>query len=296
MLVPVVMEVSRRAFLSGLMTGLGQVMLPAPGRRLEPTLFRVNVPVRGLPRTLDGLRIGQVSDTHIGAVLGVDHLRRALDLLRRDPPEILVATGDLVDDAGLARPCLDELASIRAGLGRFYILGNHENYAGRERIIDEAMRHPHVRLLLDAGHLVHEGGIRVHVAGLDYPREEDTRVAFHASPLPHVVIQRIQPRLPERLRAASQAADEGDFRLRLVHHPDAWTAMAGDAAELTLSGHTHGGQVAPLGTMLAHSAFAYVLGMYERPGQHLYVNGGTGHWLPLRSVPAEVTLLTLRRV
>lgn len=290
------LEISRRALLRGVMGGLMKTLVPGGGAECEPTLFRVNVPVKNLPRALDGLRIGQVSDVHVGATLGVDHLQRALALFRTNPPDILVATGDLVDDAQLARPCLDALATVRAGLGRFYILGNHENYAGREDIIATARAHESVHFALDEDHEIRAAGLRMRVLGLDYPMDERMGLSFRFAPVPHPVTRRTFPHLANEVERAAGRVAEADFRLCLVHHPETFDALPG-SVELTLSGHTHGGQVAPWGTMLANSAFKYPLGLYKDGGRHLYVNGGTGHWLPLRvGVPAEVTELTLRRV
>jgi predicted MPP superfamily phosphohydrolase len=82
-----------------------------------------------------------------------------------------------------------------------------------------------------------------------------------------------------------------------VHHPDNFDVIASRNVELTLAGHTHGGQVAPLGPFMKDRLFKYVRGLYQKEQSHLYVSGGTGHWFPVRwGVPAEVTELTLRRV
>ena len=82
----------------------------------------------------------------------------------------------------------------------------------------------------------------------------------------------------------------------LAHHPDFFPHAAKHGAALTLSGHTHGGQVGAFGRSLTGFGFKYPLGRYRLGDSHLYVSGGTGHWFPFRlGVPREVTVLTLRR-
>ncbi len=291
------MEMDRRSALANMMMAAVSRLLPGdPRGNLEPRLLKVNVVVPGLSRSLDGLRIGQVSDTHIGATLTLDHLQRAVAVFGRDPPDIFVMTGDLLDDVNLARACLDVLGTVKAPYGHFYIMGNHENYAGRDAMLREARAHPKVKLLLDSDTGVAVPGARIHVCGLDFSPLERVRVRWEATPLPHPVWLQ-PPAMADDARRAVERSVTADFRLALVHHPDFFDALAAQGMDLTLSGHTHGGQVAPFGTSMARGIFKYPLGHYTQNNRHLYVNGGTGHWLPLRvGVPAEVTELTLRRV
>jgi predicted MPP superfamily phosphohydrolase len=94
---------------------------------------------------------------------------------------------------------------------------------------------------------------------------------------------------------AFASARPGETLLCLSHHPDFFPIASQRGARLTISGHTHGGQVAGIGSALAHLFFKHVLGWYGDGDNKLYVSGGTGHWLPFRiGVPAEVTVLTLK--
>ncbi|MEW5847277.1 MAG: metallophosphoesterase [Myxococcota bacterium] len=252
-------------------------------RNLHPALHKVTVPVRGLDRRLHGMRIGQISDVHVGAVLGVDHLEKALRAFGRYPPDLLAVTGDLLDDASQASACFELLSRVRSPYGRFFVMGNHDNYAGRDKVLRAARSHAAPTTLVNQGELVDVQGARFLVGGVDYP---NIRARFKN--LLHVHERNVG--------AALQRAPDADFRLCLVHHPDCFDVARTRGAELTLSGHTHGGQVAPLGPFMANRIFNYVLGHYVAGDSHLYVNGGTGHWFPLRvGVPAEVTELTLVR-
>src|SRR5687768_13674531 len=121
---------SRRELLQTLMTSPPVAALMKEAETLSPlrpTLKRVNVPVAGLDRRLDGLRIGQISDTHIGAVLGVDHMQAALRVLEREPPDLFVMTGDLLDDVAVGPALFEMMAKVKAPYGRFFIMGNHDN-------------------------------------------------------------------------------------------------------------------------------------------------------------------------
>ena len=172
-----------------------------------PVLKQVNVPVVGLDRRLDGLRVGQLTDVHVGATLGVDHLERSLALFGKAPPEILCVTGDLLDDPRLTRPSLDVLAARNAPYGTFYTLGNHEGFVDRNAIIHTARQHEGVKLLINESVNVEVQGARVNVSGVDYPEHQEATA----------------PRDPINaacVASACERSDDGALRLCLAHHPD----------------------------------------------------------------------------
>lgn len=250
---------------------------------LEPTLFRVDVPVPGLDRKLDGVRIGQITDVHLGFAMPLGHLAEAVALLEPDPPEILAVTGDLLDDIALAPGAFEILQRVHAPYGRFFIMGNHDNEAGRQRVLEVARGAHGFTTLVNEELDLMVGGARVHVSGVDFPKVL-SNWDFNA----HIS----QPFVEQSTRRLEHA----DFRLCLVHHPDNWDFVVPKGIELTLSGHTHGGQVAPFGPAVAQRVFKYLYGLYQQGPSRLYVSGGTGHWFPYRlGVPSEVTVLTLRR-
>ena len=94
--------------------------------------------------------------------------------------------------------------------------------------------------------------------------------------------------------AFAEETESNESLLCLSHHPEFFPFAAERNVGLTLSGHTHGGQVA-IGGKSVFSTYQYMLGQYQLGDSHLYVSGGTGHWLPVRfGVPTEVTVITLR--
>jgi len=250
---------------------------------IVPELTRVVVPVPGLDRRLDGMRIGQVSDVHIGQGFEPEYLKRALAVFGRVPPDVMVSTGDMLDDPLLARACFDLLAERKAPYGTFYSLGNHENFRDRNHIIKEGRSHAALKLLVNESVQVEVQGARFFVSGVDFPLDQSATSAR-------------TPVNAQFVAAANERSDDGDFRLCLAHHPDDFDEIRARGVELTLSGHTHGGQTA-LADPLTRKFFTYFQGLYRSGASHLYVNSATGGGLFFRiGRPPEVTELTLRRV
>jgi hypothetical protein len=246
----------------------------------------VEVRLRGLPRALDGFRIGQITDVHVGTFIDVEYVRATVEAMNEARVDLQVMTGDLIDDLTQLDGTMAALATCRAPHGMLAILGNHEHWRGlppiREAYAASARRGSPVRLLVDEAHVLEHAGQRVRVVGVDYP-----------------LGRRGMGAKVERMQRSAEVAFRGtsaeEVVLCLTHHPDFFPFAVERGARLTLAGHTHGGQVAILGMPLFRFAFDYMLGRYRRGDGQLYVSGGTGHWLPFRlGVPAEVSILTLR--
>jgi predicted MPP superfamily phosphohydrolase len=277
-----------------LLTGVGQALpLAAMGTGglgvasgvREFVVRREEVRVPGLPERLDGFRIGQLTDVHVGAFVTPEDLARAVRVLDGEGVHLQVMTGDLIDDLEQLPGTMDALGSNVAPHGMVAVLGNHEHFRGVGPVLEAYARlsPERVRLLVDGSHTLHHEGEPLRVVGVDYPLPMGFRARRELS------------MAMSAERAFREVAGE-PFTLCLSHHPDFFPHADRHGAHLTLSGHTHGGQVAVLGLPLLGFAFDHVLGRYRRGDRHLYVSGGTGHWLPFRvGVPAEVTVLTLRR-
>ncbi|RKH00991.1 metallophosphoesterase [Corallococcus sp. CA053C] len=256
------------------------------GGSLGFTVREVEVKLRGLPAALDGFRIGQITDVHVGPFISPEYLRGAVDAMNAAGVDLQVMTGDLIDDVNQLDDTLAALAATTARHGMLAILGNHEHWRGLEEVLGGyealARRGAPVRLLVDETHVLEHEGQRIRVVGVDYPMSgRSHRVR--------------DERMKESAETSFQGGNPDDFVLCLSHHPDFFSYAAERGARLTLSGHTHGGQVAFLGIPLFGFAFKHMLGRYRFRDSHLYVSGGTGHWLPFRiGIPPEVTLLTLR--
>jgi predicted MPP superfamily phosphohydrolase len=211
------------------------------------------VPVRipGLPKELDGYVIGQISDIHTGLFVGERELGEAAEIMRKLKPDLVVATGDLVDmDSGHAPRLARTLADFPTRDGVFAILGNHDYYAGFEAV-SAAVRAAGVTLLVNESRVI-QGGFGL--IGID-----DAWSESYGGQGPDLSrgIASLPPEMP---------------RILLAHQPNAFYRRVAGKVALQLSGHTHGGQIRPGNRLL----WGPVAGRYERLGSTLYVNRGFG--------------------
>jgi predicted MPP superfamily phosphohydrolase len=242
-------------------------------------LEEIEVRVRHWPKALDGYTIVQVSDVHVGAFVGERELREGFELVRRARPDLLVATGDLVDmDAEEVRALLVRMAASGARDGAYAILGNHDHYAGAEAV-SGFFRASEVRLLDNA----HARLRRADGGGFALLGVDDLHGRRGGSP---------EHRGPDLSRAL-RGLDQDIPRILLAHQPKYFDEAQG-LVDLQLSGHTHGGQINP-GVRPASMVMDFVAGRYERAGSTLYVNRGYGVTGPPSRVgaPPEVTKIVI---
>lgn len=245
------------------------------GGMRPPRVVEHEVELPGLTAAADGFRMVQLSDVHLGTLIGGGRLQRLVDRTAELAPDAVAITGDLVDgDAGVVEELLPQLATLRAPAGVFAVLGNHEYYAGRARSR---------RLLANAGYTVLdnaavEAAPRLWIAGVP-----DARGAA-------------QTGRPEAdLEAALAAIPEGDAVVLLQHSPEAEDAAAAAGVGLMLNGHTHGGQIWPF-SLLVRTAYRHVAGRFQIGPMTQIVSRGAGFWgPPMRlGAPAEIIVVTLR--
>ncbi|GLC27665.1 metallophosphoesterase [Roseisolibacter agri] len=252
----------------------------------DPVVREEVVRVRGLPSTLDGLRIANLGDVHVGRFVVPADLARAVDLVDARGVDLLAVTGDLIDDVRLIEPTLDALERERAR-PVVAILGNHDK--AHESAVVTAMRRraPRLTLLVNGSVVIPHGGGSVRVVGADYPL--DAR-GGHVLPRPQQ-----DAAMRDFAARAFAGATSGETIIALSHHPAFFRVAAARGAALTLASHTHGGHVR-FGRRPLIDAFDYTHGPYRRGEAHLDVSAGVGHWLPLRiGVPREIVIVTLRR-
>jgi hypothetical protein len=236
-----------------------------------------------LPPALDGLRIVQLSDLHVGPHTSRRFLARVARATAEAEPTMIVVTGDLVDDHV---PDVAHYAAafghLRAPLGVYAVAGNHDVYAGWPAVRAALERLP-LTVLVNAARVVTWRGARVAVVGTGDPA--GGRGGTPAGG-------------PDLARAFAGVPDDA-FTIVLAHNPALWPPIAERGAPLTLSGHTHWGQFAlpALGWSLASPFLEHSMGSYARGGALLYIHPGTNYWgIPFRvgALP-EVAVVTLRR-
>ena len=251
----------------------------------------VNLTVDGLPKSFDGFRITQFSDLHIGTYKGWRRkiLTRDIDSINAQRSDIIVFTGDLqnVKPQELIH-FQKELSSLRAPDGVFSVLGNHdyslyqkgeaENVKRKnERLTCRLQEQVGWKLLTDEHATVRRGGDSIVIVGT----HNDGK-----------------PPLPSKInikKAMSGIAKEA-FVIMLQHDPSSWerTILPHTNARLTLSGHTHAGQVELFGLRPTMLTYKQDYGLFEKEGRFLYVSAGLGGVVPIRigAVP-EIVVFTL---
>jgi predicted MPP superfamily phosphohydrolase len=259
--------------------GAVAVLLVGLWRARRPATVRVvDVPIAGLPVDLEGFRIAQLSDLHVGPTLKRDFVERVVDTTNGLEPDLIALTGDVAD--GFPRALRDEVAPL-AGLvaphGKYFVTGNHEYYwdaAGWVRELEGLG----FRALVNGHHVIRQGTGRIVLAGV-------TDLSSRG--------------LPGHMSdpaAAVAGAPKSDVRVLLAHQPKSAFAARAAGYDLQLSGHTHGGQYFPF-NLLVRLFQPFVAGLHRLEAMWLYVSRGTGYWgPPLRlGAPAEITLIQLTR-
>lgn len=237
-----------------------------------PQLDRVQIPIAKLPRSLDGTRFAVVSDIHLGPLTGSRHVPRIVDMINSLQADVACIVGDLVDGGvaelgQLAQP----LAGIRAKQGAYFVTGNHEYYSGFQQWIDE-VTDLGVRPLRNQ---------RVEIGGLDLAGVNDLGGEQYGD----------GPDFPKALGDRDPARPV----VLLAHQPVVAHQAAPYGVDLQLSGHTHGGQLAPF-NLLVKLQQPVVSGFGVVDGVPVYVTNGAGFWGPPVRVgaPPQVTLVELR--
>jgi len=228
-----------------------------------------------LPEGVQRLRIVQISDIHLGPVIRGRRAADIFDRVRALAPDILISTGDLVDQsvcdmASLVGPLL----ALSAPQGKFAVTGNHEFYAGLEQSL---------RFTRQAGFVVLRGEVAA-AGGITLAGVDDSEA------------ERFEPEAPADERQVLSKAAGGGYVILLKHRP----TIARDALglfDLQLSGHTHKGQIFPF-SLLTRLVYVIDAGWLDLDkGSHLYVSRGTGLWgPPIRLLaPPEITVIDLVR-
>jgi len=246
-------------------------------QRVDLSLREQDLKFPGLPKDLDGLRLVQVTDIHLSPFLSERILARAVDMANETRAHLALVTGDLISTARDPLDiCLKQLSRLRADAGVFGCLGNHEIYANAEDYVEQQGARLGHRYLRHRAEALKFGQATLNLAGVDY----------QASRKPYLV-------------GAERMVAPGAFNVLLSHNPDVFPVAARQGYQLTIAGHTHGGQVRVeilhQDLNIARYFTPYVDGLYRRDGAAIFVSRGIGTIaLPARlGSPPEVNLLRL---
>lgn len=256
---------------------MGGATAAAVGPLGSVRIKRFDLAIPELPPALDGITIAHVSDLHVGKFTRDGSLVRLADQVNAMRCDFVAVTGDLIDLAMADLP--RSLAMIRRLDPRHGLLiceGNHDLIED-PIAFESAMEHSGLAFLLEAERTITFRGERVQFVGIRWAHT-DAELAASVS------------RVHRLIRPDA-------FPILLAHHPHAFDAAAAAGIPLTLSGHTHGGQIM-LNERLGFgpAMFRYWSGLYQKGASSLIVSNGAGNWFPLRiNAPADVVHLTLRR-
>jgi hypothetical protein len=250
----------------------------------ELMIYEEEITLRALPQAFDGLRIVQISDIHAGSWRSPQPFRRARALIDQLKPDVLVITGDFVNfDPKELELIRADLMRLRADMGVFASLGNHDHYCSpaNHSLLRSMISNSGITLLVNSNIPLTTHGETLYLVGTD-----NTGLGQNFGDLP----------------AALVGVEPGAPTILLAHDPTFWDKHVRNKApiDLMLSGHTHGGQVGIhfLGMELSVAQVVYKqwAGLYRDGDQYLYVNRGLGTvGPPIRiGIPPEITVLTLR--
>lgn len=238
------------------------------------TLERVEIFLDRLPQKLDGFKIVHLSDTHHSPFTDIGHIARAVKIANRLRPDLFLLTGDYVShDREFIAPVAAELGKLRSRHGTFACLGNHDHWTDAD-LVTHLFRGEGINVLINDGLRLDANGSSFWLAGVDDYMVGKTDLAM-----------------------ALRGSFPDEMKLLLAHNPIIFRQSVRAKVDLTLSGHTHGGQV-----KLRESEKRLIRrrkltsGLHRRKRSAIYITRGIGTVvLPVRyQCPPEISLLDLR--
>lgn len=258
---------------------------------------RVTLKLPNLPKSFDGIRIGQLSDIHSGSFWNKTAVKGGVEMMMKEKPDLVFFTGDLVNnESAEVKDYIPIFDKLKAPLGVFSITGNHDygdyrpwqtKEAKRQNFSDliEAHRLLGYDLLMNENRIIKQNGDQLAIIGIE--NWGAGRFSKYG-----------------KLDQAYQGTNEAATKILLSHDPTSWDAIVRPTykdVDLTLSGHTHGFQFGVEIGDIKWSPCQYVYkqwaGLYQEGEQYLYVNRGFGYLgYPGRiGMPPELTIIELKR-
>jgi predicted MPP superfamily phosphohydrolase len=221
--------------------------------RLKYQIHREEIPISNLNPALDGLSIVQLSDIHLSGYMPRTQVRRAVEMANELGAHLAVVTGDFITGASDPLPdCIEEIRQLRAPLGTFGCNGNHEIYARVEDLAQSLFAQAGMKLLRAEHAQLTFNGAQFNLIGVDYQRERT-----------------LEGHKKQTLTNVDQLVRRDMPNILLSHNPNSFPRAAELGIELSLAGHTHGGQIQVeiLDHRLSPARFItdYIAGLYQRP-------------------------------
>ena len=245
--------------------------------RASPAVVNVKIHLENLPQSLEGFRIAQITDIHVGPTIRTKYMQRIVDKVNALKADLVAITGDVVDgDVATLRSHVAPLHGLLAVEGVALVIGNHELYSGVHAWVEE-FRRLGLKVLLNEHFVVQRGEASIAIAGVT----DHTTARFFPEMAcdPHAAI--------------SGAGQVANVKVLVAHQPVTAAAASKAGFDLSLHGHTHGGQWWPWNYFVRMQQ-PVVRGLHRFGNMWSYTSVGTGYWgPPKRHFRSEITLLTL---
>ncbi len=258
---------------------------------------RISLKLPNLPRSFDGIRIGQISDIHSGSFWNKRAVKGGVEMMMKEKPDLIFFTGDLVNnESSEVKEYIPIFEKLKAPLGVFSITGNHD-YGDYHQWPTSEIKRKNFADLIEAHRLL----------GYDLLMNENRTIKLNGDQLAIIGIENWGAgRFSKygKLDQAYRGIEEASTKILLSHDPTSWDAIVRPNyrdIDLTLSGHTHGFQFGVEIANIKWSPCQYVYkqwgGLYQEDDQYLYVNRGFGYLgYPGRiGMPPELTIIELKR-
>lgn len=247
--------------------------------RRKAEIVDVDIKLSNMSPQLEGLKVVQVSDLHVGPTIKADYAQMVVDQVNSLNPDLIFFTGDMVDGSvDHLSDDVEPLRKLNARYGKYFVTGNHEYYSGVDQWVHKVgelgminLHNEHRMLNIDGASLAIAGVTDLMAHNVAKSHKTD----------PHKAMEGVPPAVPT---------------LMLAHQPGTAELTKDLSIDLMVTGHTHGGQYIPFNLAVSR-VHQYSAGLYRQGNMQVYVNRGTGYWgPPLRlGVPSEITQFTLRK-
>ena len=257
--------------------------------RMETVKNFFDIPIKNLPPELENFKIAQISDVHLGAYYSLERLEKLLQKISDDKPDLLAITGDIFDSVEINSQAVKLVDSFtdKFKFGIYYCHGNHEHHRGISEI-EKYLSETKIHWLVNRSENVTEN---LYMLGGDYPSSSPIMSSGGRGDLDKIFEEQKKNFLEQALQGVPYDA----VCILLAHHQEFIDDGIQKNIPLTLTGHTHGGQIGFFGMTLL-PLFKYTRGIVEKNNCFGYVHVGNGSWFPFRlGCPPEIAYFTLKK-
>lgn len=260
------------------------------GNRIEKNSDVENfydVPIKNLPPELENFTLAQISDIHLGAHFSLERLQALLQRIADKKPDLLAITGDIFDDVPMNPAAIKMVDSFtdKFKFGVWYIHGNHEHFRGIHAI-EEMLAQTKINWLVNRSRHVTSN---LYILGVDYPSRSPITSSNDAEQ-----VKKFAEARKSYVSGAMVGLPDDAIKILLAHHPEFIDDGAERGCVLTLTGHTHGGQIGIFGVPI-FPVFKYTRGIVKHGDSIGYVHVGNGSWFPFRlGCPPEIAYFALK--